>query len=81
LLTILDVALNVILALFVVLIDFDFVIVIETVLMMMLMTTTTTTAMSIPTVSSTKEMTLEEKILVTLMVKKIHSFVFLSVVV
>ena len=75
LLTILDVALNVILALFVVL--FHFLIVIETVLMMVLMTMTMT--MLTLTVSSTKEMTLVEKILVTL-VKKIHSFVFLSVV-
>jgi hypothetical protein len=73
LLTILDVALNVILALFVVL--FDFVIEIETVLMMVPMTI----SMLMLTVSSTKEMTLVEKILVTL-VKKIHSFVFLSVV-
>ena len=79
LLTILDVALNVILALFVVL--FHFLIVIETVLMMVLMTMTMTMTISMLTltVSSTEEMTLVEKMLVTL-VKKIHSFVFLSVV-
>ena len=77
LLTILDVALNVILALFVVL--FHFLIVIETVLMMVLMTMTMTISMLTLTVSSTEEMTLVEKMLVTL-VKKIHSFVFLSVV-
>ena len=77
LLTILDIALNVILALFVVLIHF--LIGVEIVLMMVLMTMTMTISMLTLTVSSTEEMTLVEKMLVTL-VKKIHSFVFLSVV-